>query len=142
MPGPMGGRVIAGNVSGRENNMTEINYLLHDPICGRLLAEFAVMKCSEQSQADEIAITKEKICANIRRMRNNCGYTQRLLAIRAGMGLGRYRAIETGKREPNSSELHRIARAMGFFIEDLLRETNPPRVIWCKNIDPGCGSNC
>jgi len=65
------------------------------------------------------ATTKNNLPGNLRRLRGE--RSQQAVAVAAGMTLGNYHLIESGKREPKAETLLRLADALGVTIDELFR---------------------
>lgn len=62
----------------------------------------------------------EQVGARIRALRTRKRYTQKELAARTGVPIGRLREIESGKRSLLAEELYRIAVALDVSCDDIL----------------------
>ncbi len=60
----------------------------------------------------------------VRRLRQQKGWTQAELAFHAGMGPTAVNQIETGRREPSAGSLRKLADALGVSIPDLFEGTD------------------
>lgn len=65
----------------------------------------------------------------VRRLREECGLTQKELGERAGVSRQAINAVETGKFDPSIRLAHDLARLFSVSIEELfLFDTNLPKI--------------
>lgn len=63
----------------------------------------------------------EKIAMRIKALRERKGWTQEMLAEKAGMSRSHLARLETAKQDPNLSTLEKIAEALGVKAASLLK---------------------
>jgi len=66
---------------------------------------------------------------NLRRLRDQHGFSQAEVAERAGISRVAYRSIEGGAATPRASTLSRLAEVLGVKIPDLMAEVRPLRAV-------------
>ena len=62
-----------------------------------------------------------QISANVKRIREKLGLSQKELADRIGVSFPRISEIENGKGEPRITTIEKVARGLGVSVLDLLR---------------------
>jgi transcriptional regulator with XRE-family HTH domain len=68
----------------------------------------------------------DEIGREIRRLREEKGWSQAKLAVDAGIGVSAVSLIETGKRNPSATTLAKIAEALGVGVADLFPLAQAP----------------
>jgi transcriptional regulator with XRE-family HTH domain len=68
----------------------------------------------------------DEIGREIRRLREEKGWSQAQLAVDAGIGVSAVSLIETGKRNPSATTLAKIAAALGVGVADLFPKAEEP----------------
>jgi transcriptional regulator with XRE-family HTH domain len=62
----------------------------------------------------------------VRRLREEHGWTQNQLSVYAGVSQPTVNQIETGKRNPSTATVVKLAKALGVEISDLFRKASAP----------------
>ena len=62
----------------------------------------------------------KSVSVKLKRLRANQRLTQEALARKANVSLGYLARLETGQHDPKLSTLHKIAKALGVRVADLL----------------------